>query len=131
VYAHRQDAPGHKDYLDWLRGVLAGDEAYGISDLVLSGFVQVVTHPRVFSPPSPLDAALAFAGQVRGQPNCVPVTSGSRHWDIFTSLCRSAGVKGTSCPTRTWRRWRSSRAASGSRPTGISAGSRGCAGGIP
>ena len=98
VYAHREDAPGHKDYLNWLRSVVAGDEAYGMSDLVLSGFVRVVTHPRVFSPPSPLDAALAFAEQVRGQPNCVPIAPGPRHWEIFTKLCLSAGVKGNLVP---------------------------------
>ena len=98
VYAHRQDAPGHRQYLDWLRDVLAGDEAYGMSDLVLSGFLRIVTHPRVFNPPSPLEAALSFAEQVRSQPNCVPITPGPRHWDIFTRLCLSAGVKGNLVP---------------------------------
>jgi toxin-antitoxin system PIN domain toxin len=98
VYAHRQDAPGHKDYLHWLQDVLASDEAYGISDLVLSGFLWIVTHPRVFNPPSPLDAALAFAEQVRSQPNCVPIAPGPRHWDIFAGLCLAAGVKGNLVP---------------------------------
>lgn len=98
VSAHRQDAPSHKDYLSWLQGVLGSDEAYGMSDLVLSGFVRVVTHPRVFSPPSPLEAALEFAEQVRGQPNCVPITPGARHWDIFAGLCSAAGVKGNLVP---------------------------------
>jgi uncharacterized protein len=98
VYAHRRDAPGHKDYLRWLQGVLGSDEAYGTSDLVLSGFVRVVTHPRVFSPPSPLEAALEFAEQVRGQPNCVLITPGPRHWDIFVRLCSAAGAKGNLVP---------------------------------
>ncbi len=98
VYAHRQDAPGHTDYFHWLQGMLSNDEAYGISDLVLSGFLRIVTHPRVFNPPSPLDAALTFAEQVRGQPNCVPITPGPRHWGIFTGLCLSAGVKGNLVP---------------------------------
>jgi toxin-antitoxin system PIN domain toxin len=98
VYAHREDAPGHKDYLHWLQGVLSSDEAYGMSDLALSGFLRVVTHPRVFSPLSPLEAALEFAEQVRGQPNCVPITPGPRHWDVFTRLCRSAGAKGDLVP---------------------------------
>lgn len=98
VYAHRQDAPGHKDYLRWLQGVLASDEAYGMSDLVLSGYLRIVTHPRVFDPPSPLEAALTFAEEVRGQPNCVPVAPGPRHWEIFRGLCLSAGVKGNLVP---------------------------------
>lgn len=94
VYAHREELPEHKDHLGWLQGVLAGEEAYGMSDLVLSGFVRVVTNPRVFNIPTPLDIALAFAEQVRSQPNCVPVAPGPRHWGIFTDLCRSAEVKG-------------------------------------
>ncbi len=98
VYAHRAELPEHNDYLDWLRGVLAGDEAYGMSDLVLSGFVRVVTNPRVFNVPTPLDLAMAFAERARSQPNCVPIAPGPRHWEIFAALCRSAGAKGNLVP---------------------------------
>ena len=44
VYAHRLDTPRHEDYAAWLRDLLAGQEPYGISDLVLSGFLQVMTN---------------------------------------------------------------------------------------
>jgi toxin-antitoxin system PIN domain toxin len=94
VYAYREDAPGHPRFRDWLRGVLDGDLAYGVSDLVLSGFLRVVTHPRVFVPPSPLEHAMGFAEVIRSQPHAVPVTPGSRHWGIFSRLCSTAGVKG-------------------------------------
>ncbi len=94
VYAHREELPEHKDHLDWLRDVLAGDEAYGMADLVLSGFLRVVTNPRVFSVPTPLELALAFVDRVRSQPNCVPVAPGPRHWEIFTALCRSVEARG-------------------------------------
>jgi toxin-antitoxin system PIN domain toxin len=98
VYAHREELPEHKDHRAWLQGVLAGDEAYGMADLVLSGFLRVVTNPRVFNIPTPLDIALEFTERMRSQPNCVPIAPGARHWDIFTSLCRSAGVKGNLVP---------------------------------
>lgn len=98
VYAHREDAPGHVAYRQWLEAVINGDQAYGLADLVLSGFVRVVTHPRVFNPPSTMDQALAFAGEVRNQPNCVLIAPGPRHWDIFTGLCRTSGVKGNLVP---------------------------------
>lgn len=94
VYAHRADAPHHRDYLDWLEKTINSDLAYGVSDLVLSGFLRIVTHPRIFNPPSEIEAALAFAQDVRKQPNCVLITPGERHWTIFTRLCRTAGVKG-------------------------------------
>jgi uncharacterized protein len=94
VYAHRLDTPRHQDFADWLGDLVAGQEPYGISDLVLSGFLRVVTNPRVFRQPTPLETALAFAEVLRSQPNCVLVAPGQRHWDIFTGLCRAAGVKG-------------------------------------
>lgn len=51
VYAHRQDAPRHHEYLGWLNQVLRSEAAFGLSDLVMSGFLRVVTHPRVFAIP--------------------------------------------------------------------------------
>jgi toxin-antitoxin system PIN domain toxin len=98
VYAHREDAPGHAAYREWLESVINGDHAYGMADLVLSGFLRVVTHARVFRRPSRLDEALAFAAEVRDQPNCVRVQPGPRHWDIFVQLCRRAYVRGNLVP---------------------------------
>ena len=98
VYAHRQDAPDHHAYRDWLEDVINGDEAYAIAELVLSGFVRVVTHPKVFRHPSQLDDALAFCEQVASQDNCVRVAPGPRHWPLFERLCREAGARGNLVP---------------------------------
>ena len=98
VYAHREDAPNHGVYREWLQAVINSDQAYGMADLVLSGFLRVVTHPRVFDPPDVLDQALAFVAGVRNQPNCVLIRPGPRHWAIFEQLCRTAGVKGNLVP---------------------------------
>jgi uncharacterized protein len=94
VYAYRTDATDHARYRAWLNELAGGDAAFGVSDTVLSGFVRVVTHPRVFVDPSPLDHALQFATALREQPNAVPVRPGPRHWSIFGRLCRDAGAKG-------------------------------------
>jgi toxin-antitoxin system PIN domain toxin len=98
VYAYRTDAPQHQAYRDWLEQAVNGDEAYGLSDLVLSGFVRVVTHPRVFAPPSPIEDALQFANVLRDRPDCVRIAPGPRHWSIFVRLCRDAGVRGNLVP---------------------------------
>jgi hypothetical protein len=98
VYAHREDAANHRAYREWLTDVLNSAQAYGMSDLVLSGFVRVVTHPRIFDPPSPVSAALSFAGTLREQPNCVRVEPGPRHWGIFRGLCEAVGAKGNLIP---------------------------------
>jgi toxin-antitoxin system PIN domain toxin len=91
-------ADRHAEYRDWLQGVVDSDEAFGVSDLVLSGFLRVVTHPRVFSPPEPIESALAFADAVRSRPNVVLITPGPRHWTIFERLCRDAQVRGNLVP---------------------------------
>jgi toxin-antitoxin system PIN domain toxin len=98
VYAHRLDASRHQDYAAWLRDLLADQEPYGTCGLVLSGFLRVVTSPKVFQQPTPMATALEFAELVRTQPNCVPVEPGQRHWDIFTGLCWTAGAKGNLVP---------------------------------
>ncbi len=98
VYAHRADAPGHSAMKRWIEGALKSPQAFGLSEWVLSGFLRIVTHPRVFDPPSPMKAALAFANELRDQPNCVVLAPGPRHWEIFTQLCRATGVKGNLVP---------------------------------
>jgi uncharacterized protein len=65
---------------------------------VLSGFLRVATHPKVFTKPSPPAKAMEFAEQLRGRPNCVPVAPGHRHWGIFRTLCADAGIKGNLVP---------------------------------
>jgi toxin-antitoxin system PIN domain toxin len=98
VYAFRKDSPDHERYAAWLNALVGGDEAYGIADLVLSGFLRIVTHPKIFIPPSSLKRALTFVERVRGCPGCVPISPGPRHWDIFTRLCREAAVRGNLVP---------------------------------
>lgn len=94
VYAYREEMPGHRAYLDWLRNRMESEQPYGLSDLVLSGFLRLVTHPKIFDPPSPLKSALQFANELRDQPNCAIVTPGPRHWEIFSRLCEAAGAAG-------------------------------------
>ena len=98
VYAHRADSERHAEYRAWLEEVVAGPAAYGMPDLVLSGFLRIVTHPRVFRDPTPLADALAFTEAVRDRPNRVSLAPGERHWAIFRELCQTAGVRGNLVP---------------------------------
>ena len=98
VYAFRSDMPRHEDYRTWLESVVDDESAFGISDLVASGFVRVVTHPRAFAHPSLVDKALAFVEALRGQPNSVSILPGTRHWGIFSQLCRAVNAKGNLVP---------------------------------
>ena len=98
VYAHREDTPDHDRFLSWLENWIDSDAAFGMSDLVLSGFLRIVTHPRVFRRPTPIKVALEFVDSIRQRPNCVPIKPGPRHWDIFERLCRSSAAKGNLVP---------------------------------
>ena len=46
VYAHREDTTDHPAYRDWVEDTINSGSAYGVSELVLSGFMRVVTHPE-------------------------------------------------------------------------------------
>jgi toxin-antitoxin system PIN domain toxin len=94
VYAHRKDSPHHDEARRWLEDTIASDRAYAYSELVVSAFVQIVTHPRVFDPPSTVSAALAFASDLMTPDHAVPVAPGPRHWEIFEKLCRQSKAKG-------------------------------------
>ena len=98
VYAHRSDADDHSRYREWLESLVNSDLAYGMSDLVLSGFLRIVTHPRIFREPSPFDKAFAFAAELRDRSNRVDIRPGERHWEIFERLCRESGAKGNLIP---------------------------------
>jgi hypothetical protein len=98
VYGFREDASGHARYLNWWEQQIASPHAFGIADLVLSGFLRIVTHPRVFDPPSPLEDALRFVERLKRLRNYVEIRPGPRHWDIFVDLCRRANSRGNLAP---------------------------------
>lgn len=94
VYAMREDAPRHAEFRAWLERRLASLEPVGVTDVVLSGVVRVLTHPRIFHPPTPSALALEYVDAVRHAPNCVVVQPGPRHWAIFTQLCTASEARG-------------------------------------
>jgi len=94
VYAFREDAVRHREYRGWLAARARDREALGLSELVLSGVVRVLTHQKIFAPPTPVDKALRYIDRLRALPNGILVQPGPRHWSIFDELCRLPGVKG-------------------------------------
>jgi len=98
VYAFRTEHPRHAEFRRWLNELVNAPAAYGMSDLVLSGFVRVVTHPKAFRIPNSIDSAVAYASMVRGRRNCVHIAPGERHWAIFEDLCLRTEAKGNIVP---------------------------------
>ncbi len=98
VYAHRPESPDHVAYRAWLDTARKGAEPVGLPAVVASGFLRVVTHPRIFKEPTALITALDFVGVLQDSPAVVPVLPGARHWSIFSKLCREVDARGNAIP---------------------------------
>jgi uncharacterized protein len=98
VYVHREDAPNHHDYRIWLQQLIRSAEPFAVPDLVLSGFLRVVTHPKIFDPPTDLDLALRFVQTIRESTQQVVIAPGPGHWPIFTRLVRESRCRGNLIP---------------------------------
>lgn len=98
VYAYREDSPEHSLFKTWLKDLLDSEEVVGVADIVLSAFLRITTHPKIYDPPSSLEDALQFAEVLRSQPNFWAVAPGPRHWRIFTQLCQATSAQGNLIP---------------------------------
>lgn len=94
VYAFNEASPDHRRYRDWLTAASASYEPLGLAEIVLSGFIRVSTHPRIFSPPASVSRAFEFADGLLSRPAAVLVKPGVRHWETYRQLCISVGAKG-------------------------------------
>lgn len=95
VYAHVEDStPDHTQYADWITRLATGPEPFALSVLVLSGFIRVVTNPRIFDPPSALEQSLAFVSELVERPTARIVGPGPDHLEIFERMCRASGARG-------------------------------------
>lgn len=86
--------PDHQRYRGWLQSALATDDSVGLSELALSGFVRIVTNPRVFTTPISASVAMDAVDELRAQPSAVIVAPGDRHWPTFRHLCIASGARG-------------------------------------
>ena len=89
IYAHREDAPEHGRYAAWLRALTTSAAPFALSEVVLAGFLRIVTNRRIFDPPTPMKTAIAFCQGLVTRPRAVMIAPGREHWDIFVALCGS------------------------------------------
>ena len=98
VYAHREDSERHHEIKEWLEWALNEPEGVAVSELVLSGCLRVITHPKVFKNPTPLSMALDFVESFRELDSVRILAPGEKHWPLFISLCRKAEARGNLIP---------------------------------
>lgn len=100
VAASRQDHPHHERARVWLEEALAkGSEGrpLAILPMVASGFLHLVTHPKVFMEPTPVVAALVFLRAVLDSPGVILLSLGNE-WPEFERLCAQLCLTGNAIP---------------------------------
>ena len=98
VYAFRADSPGHDAYAGWLNNALRTDRI-GVADTILSSFMRIVTHPRIYAEPTPADAALAYVRHLLSASNTDWLQQGPSAWEKFDALAfDDTAVRGNLVP---------------------------------
>ena len=98
VSAFREDAVHHERCCRWLLDALARREQVGLSELVLSGVLRVLTHARIFQPPTPNETAIEFVDSLLAQPGSTTLRAGDGHWRIFRGMATSLHLTGNRLP---------------------------------
>jgi toxin-antitoxin system PIN domain toxin len=94
VYAHRRQPPHHDKALAWLRHLAEGNIPWAIPVFSLAEFVRVVTHARVFTPPSTLEEALEALDGLLRSPTVRVLNPGPRFPALFRQAAATADARG-------------------------------------
>ena len=94
IYAHRSETDRHTASLARLRALAEGDAPWGLPVFCLAEFVRIVTHLRVFAPPSDLGTALDFVDAVLRSPSVRLLLPTDAYASTFREVCEAAEVRG-------------------------------------
>ncbi|MCJ7501913.1 MAG: PIN domain-containing protein [Acidobacteriia bacterium] len=94
VYADREEAPHHLIALRLLRSLATGSEPWVLPWPCIYEFLRVVTHPRVFFPPTPIQEAWAGIEMLLESPSVVLISEGKRHRQVVNELLRTSSLSG-------------------------------------
>jgi hypothetical protein len=94
VFAEITSSPQHRRAREVLRAQGEGASAWAIPWPCVYEFLRVVTHPRVFHPPVPMDVALRDLRAVLGSPSLILLSETPRHADVMDAVVRESGVAG-------------------------------------
>ena len=83
VYAHRPDAPFHRAAKRVVTELAEGRTSWAIPWTCLHEFLGVVTHPRVFAPPTPAPIAIEQVDIWMGSPTLSLLGENDGHWDAL------------------------------------------------
>ena len=85
-HAHHQVARG------WWR---ENDEPVGLPDVVVSGALRILTHPRILQPANSIGQALDFFAALRERPDVLTWVPATNTMERFEEICREANATGS------------------------------------
>lgn len=94
VYAHREESPFHERAVDCLRALSEGSASWAIPWPCVHEFYSIVTHPRIFDPPSPVQAGLAQIDAWFASPTLVLLSETSDYWATLKRITTTSKVSG-------------------------------------
>ncbi|WP_167131170.1 TA system VapC family ribonuclease toxin [Paramicrobacterium chengjingii] len=99
IYAFDEESPRHSEYARWLERAVISPEDIALFDPVLSGFVRIVTHPRIFAHPAPTPVALSFVTALVNSRSARWLRSSSDMWTTLNSFVPDDdGIRGNLVP---------------------------------
>jgi toxin-antitoxin system PIN domain toxin len=94
VYAHRGDSPWHGASTTLLRGLAEGQAAWSIPWPCLHEFLAVVTHPRIYAPPSTTEQAARQVDAWLESPTLSLLHESPDHWARLRPLILRGRIAG-------------------------------------
>jgi toxin-antitoxin system PIN domain toxin len=87
IYAHREDAQWHDIAYRRLTELAEGRTPWAIAWPCLHEFLAIVTHPRIYAPPTPADTAIDQVEAWLESPSLTLLAESERYWpDLRASL---------------------------------------------
>jgi toxin-antitoxin system PIN domain toxin len=94
VYAHREDAQWHDVAHDRLTGLAEGRAPWAIPWPCLHEFLAIVTHPRIYAPPTPADAAIDQVDAWLESPSLTLLAESEGYWPDLRATLREGRIGG-------------------------------------
>jgi hypothetical protein len=94
VYAHRADSPWHDTAKPALAGLVESGAAWAIPWPCVHEFLAIVTHPAIFKPPTPIEAALAQVDAWLEAPTLELLGEVEGYWPLARATFEDSKVAG-------------------------------------
>lgn len=94
LYADREETPQHRAALRAIRRPAEGSEAWAMPIQCIGEFLRVVSHDRVFQPPTPIGETLASIESLLASPAARLLMPGDRYLQILRDVIARSGVRG-------------------------------------